>query len=480
MSTTPEPTREAAFFAAIRQWGITRGPNGVVGGVVEGIGERVGMARVPARIIVVVAALLLPGVVLLGYAGAWGLLPDREGNIIIQNFGRGVTNVGALIGIGVLVLLGLGGLGETRFVWPGIPRGSMNWDVNSAPEGLALAVAILFAVVIPLLVLASIVWLIVYLVRRNNNVDPGTPRPPAPPAPAVPNAAFAASAAGPRDATTAAVPPAPASPRTYTPAPPPRPRVPGPGRAGYLGTLALGILAAAAVAWTARVDQLAINPVLAWFALFLIGLGVVLMLVSVAGRKLGFLGFISVPLAFLGLIFGFYGDELRDAYEEARATIVVDWDEWDNDPGEQFADTGSVPIDATPAFTVDYSQVFFVPECYAGDISNEVVAGTPVARFAFAEFTEDVSLDIVAEYSEITVPAGTNIVLDAQGWAQSTVTWPARDVWCDFWDGDQRNFSLINPGAPTLTLTVYDDDHANTIIITETEAAAPVTEEVQP
>src|SRR5690554_2679962 len=111
MTNTPDSQpREAGFFTAIRQWGITRGDNGFLGGVVDGLANRVGMATGPARIIVVVAAIFLNGIVLLAYAAGWALLPDRKGNIIIQNFGRGVPNVGALIGIGIMGLLGVGGL----------------------------------------------------------------------------------------------------------------------------------------------------------------------------------------------------------------------------------------------------------------------------------------------------------------------------------------------------------------------------------
>jgi hypothetical protein len=380
----------------------------------------------------------------------------------------------------------------------------MDWDISNGAEGAAVAAIIVFGFVVPLAILAGIVWLVVYLVRRSNTAGP-TATPPGTPGPAAAKGdttggATAAAAVTSTNATATASPPPPpppaapaapaappAPPRTYTPAPPPRPRVPGPGRGGYLGALALAILAAAAVAWMARVDKLEVHPMLAWFALFLVGLGVVLILVSLAGRKLGFLGFISVPLAVLGFTFGFYGDEYREAYQNIRDNIVVDWDEWDDDPNidegfdDTFEDAGDVAINAVPAFTADYSQVFFAPACYAADPSDGLAPDTQVARFAFAEFTEDLTLDVVAEYTEISVPVGTNIVLDADGWAQSAVTWPARDVWCDFWDGDQRNFSLINPGSPTLTLTVYDDEYANTIIITETEATpAPVDEEVQP
>ena len=79
--TTPSEQQpsEAGFFRAIREWGLTRGDNGFLGGVVDGLAQRVGMATVPARIIVVIAAIILNGLVRLAYAAAWALLPDRQG-----------------------------------------------------------------------------------------------------------------------------------------------------------------------------------------------------------------------------------------------------------------------------------------------------------------------------------------------------------------------------------------------------------------
>src|SRR5690554_3850422 len=109
MSEQPQPPREAAFFTTIRGWGVVRGASGILGGVVDGVGQRIGLARVPARLLTVMAWIVMPGIVMLAYAAAWALLPDTKGNIIIQNFGRGITNVGALIGIAILTFLGIMG-----------------------------------------------------------------------------------------------------------------------------------------------------------------------------------------------------------------------------------------------------------------------------------------------------------------------------------------------------------------------------------
>lgn len=494
MTTTPEPQREAAFFAAIRRWGITRGPNGVIGGVVEGLGARVGMARVPARWIFVIAAIVLTGLMLLTYAAAWALLPDTQGRIIIQDFGRGVTNVGALIGIAVLTLFGLGSLDAPFRFTAGPIVGDMGmWDGGATTFSV---LAILFAAIVPLLILAGLVWLVIYLVRRNGNgsgtgsTPPATSGSPTSAAATPPASAASASPGNSADATapptaTYAVPPSPppppptptAPPVAYAPPTPPRPRVPGPGRGGYLSALGLAVIAAAAVAWTSRVDQLAVNPVLAWFAVYLVGLGLILMIVSLTGRKLGFLGFISVPLAVTGLVLGIYGDDIRDKYESAKLEWQEDWavefgeddatdDAWVDEPSY---------ANPTEIFADDYSQIYFTPQCYTGSLDAHPTDATQ-ARIALGEVTEDIQLDITAEYTEITVPAGTNLVLDADGFAQSTVAWNDRDLWCDFWDGDQKNFSLINPGEPTVTLTVYDDAHANTIHVTEIPDTQEVTQ----
>lgn len=176
MTEQSQPPKEAAFFTTIRQWGLTRGEHGVVGGVVEGLGARVGMAAVPARLIVVLAWFLLSGLVMLGYAAAWGLLPDRRGNIIIQNFGRGVTNVGALLGIAVLTLFGFGRLSEgpafNVFGWGVDPFPWDNLFSSNGTPGILRLLAVLFALFAALLFVAGVVVLIVWLVRRSKDSNP--------------------------------------------------------------------------------------------------------------------------------------------------------------------------------------------------------------------------------------------------------------------------------------------------------------------
>ena len=317
MTTTPQPQQEAAFFTAIRNWGITRGPDGVIGGVVQGVGERVSMASTPARIIAVIAALVLTGPVLLTYAAAWALLPDREGNIIIQNFGRGVTNVGALIGIAVLTLFGLGGLRNPGvFVSPG---DFGNWG-DLEPFGAFLAV--FFAGIVPLALLGGLIWLVVYLVRSGReDVAPGTPAaPPRGGAAAPVSHATVAQPAVSQPAVSQPVASHPVASPAVAP-PPPTPYVPGPGKSFYLAALAWVFLSIAAIRLAVREDMLAINGGVAWMVLFTIGLGVLVMLVGLAGRRMGFLGFVATSMAAIMLI-GLAADgNLRDTFDRNHAFL---------------------------------------------------------------------------------------------------------------------------------------------------------------
>jgi len=335
VSTNEQAPKEAEFFSAIRRWGITRGPNGVVGGVVEGFGARVGMARVPARIIVVVAALIFSGLILLAYAAAWALVPDRDGRIIIQDFGRGVTNVGALIGIGVLTLLGFGGLDAPFMVGPRV-------NLDGIDNPVAGMFAVFFAVVIPLAVLASLIWLVVYLVRRNGNA--GSNANPDPTAPAGSDSAAAVpanktqgsaaakkadaartSAATDAPTDTSAQAPSAAAPRPYVPpASPPPPRVPGPGRVAYLSALALAFLVGAGVLYADRTGELAVGTTITWFTAYTIGLGVIVMLVGLAGRKMGFLGFVATVLAASLALTVAANDDLRETFRQDRTWFAVE------------------------------------------------------------------------------------------------------------------------------------------------------------
>src|SRR5690606_34471833 len=119
MTDSPGAERpEGAFFTSMRDWNTPRGSSGWIGGVIEGVGAKIGLAAAPARLIAFVALLVFNGLFVLAYAAAWALLPDRNGRIIIQDFGRGTPNVGALVMIALLALAGLGNINVgVPFVW---------------------------------------------------------------------------------------------------------------------------------------------------------------------------------------------------------------------------------------------------------------------------------------------------------------------------------------------------------------------------
>ncbi|WP_062131724.1 PspC domain-containing protein [Demequina aestuarii] len=552
MTEQPQPQKEAAFFTTIRQWGLTRGAHGVVGGVVEGLGARVGMAAVPARLIVVLGAIMLPGFVMLAYAAAWALLPDRHGTIIIQNFGRGVTNVGALLGIAVLTLFGFGSLDSGGFASIfGVGMDPWIWDSGMFSDGGGLGdairgIAVLLAITIPLLLISGVIVLIVWLVKRSKDTatppggvgesgGPGTPGAPgspgtadavvdpstagSPTAPAPGEGASGAAAAGaqqpaegpatsgaaapasqparasaadsaavhapqpwepalmPGDPRAARVEGAPATPPPVPPAPyasaapvppappaphsPPRAHVPGPGRGGYLGFLGVLFIAAAIVFNVERMDRLAVHPVLAWGAIVTVGLGAVLIAVALSGRRLGFLGFLSVLAVVAGVPLAANADDLRAQYDES-------WDWWDV---EVTVDEGSgpesepivsatpagPPFDATTAFEDDYSVIRVVPGCSSisatGGPSEPYDLGEVQTSIRYDELMQDETLELGEGVTRLTIPEGTSIEL--HGTLGLTTLWPQRDLYCDFWtDGAETWLGVLsNPGDPLLTVT---------------------------
>lgn len=96
--------RGTRFFDWMRGLGVTR-TDGWIGGVCAGIAYRIGIDPLIVRGIVVVAALLGAPVVLL-YAIAWALLPDRDGRIHLQRLFDGEFEA-PIVAIGVLIVLSL-------------------------------------------------------------------------------------------------------------------------------------------------------------------------------------------------------------------------------------------------------------------------------------------------------------------------------------------------------------------------------------
>ncbi len=493
MSTSPEQApHEAALFRTIREWGITRGDNGVIGGVAEGLGDRIGMARVPARIILVVAAFPLTALVLLGYAAAWALLPDRKGNIILQNFGRGIPNVGALIGIGILTLLGLGSFDNGS----GLVFNSGSWgrDIpwsGASSWGAGNTIILILAILVPLVIIGGVITAIVLLVKKNGNGPKAGPgavyaMPPTSQSgsTATPAAHTAAPTAGYTDAPTASAPvteftstpPTPvaaaAAPpaRQWAPVPPAppltprRPRVPGPGRSFYLLTLAWVAIAAAAAAWLERDDRLSVHPVIAGAVIFVTGLGVLLIAISLAGRKLGFLGFVGIASLIPLMVFAGNAEGLRTAYADHggitnSSDFTVAFDTVEPTP----------PFDPTLKFPGVYANVYFDGYCQEGDWQD--YGSNSVARLNLvgsgSAVASDSTVDITAEVTYVTITSGTNITLTGDINAPATVVFADRGFTCDFGNTDQKYMELTNPDAPTINLVVHDALYTNTIVIKE-------------
>ncbi len=539
MSEQQQPPKEAAFFTAIRQSGPTRSDHGLVGGVVEGAGASIGLAAAPSRLIVLVLGLFFPGLIMLGYAAAWGLLPDGRGNIVIQNFGRGVTNVGALLGIAVLTLFGFGALSNGPMIDP-FGWGNDSWVWNNVSNGLSGGgvrgvLVMLFFAFFMLLVMAGVAALIVWLVKRSNNaaspppagVWNGTPTSPEVPptsdtadaraeqagdASQAPGEQAAASATPPTaihqpqpwepallpgDPRLAGVPgavppppfmngpgvppasaaggaPVPPPPMPYTPPmpySPPRPQVPGPGRGGYFSFLGVLFIAAAVVFAVERTDGLAVNAVLAWGAVVTVGLGIVLVGVALSGRKLGFLGFVSVVSVLAGVPLAANADGIRDYHASDS-----EWWSFDEtvleEPyvDEEFDDSYVPETDLTEPFVDDYSQVYIASGCWAlSQTDNPAWESDPMmwsdagqARIRVDELTEDTTLTVGDGATTITVPAGSNVAVPRS--AAIHVVWEERDLMCDFWDenvaGKGEWLSFINPGEPVLEIAPSGDQAA--------------------
>lgn len=95
---------------------------------------------------------------------------------------------------------------------------------------------------------------------------------------------------------------------------------------------------------------------------------------------------------------------------------------------------------------------------------------TSTTRLAFESLEADASVDVVSQVTYVTIPKGTDLSIVGDGDAQAHVIWPDRDITCDFWDAGGEHLSLKNNVGPAVTLVVYDDAYANTIVITEVQS----------
>lgn len=480
VSTTPnQPQREAPFFTSVRNWGITRGDNGLLGGVVEGVGDRIGLARVPARLLAVLLIPLTGGLFLAAYAAAWAILPNSEGNIIIQDFGRGTPNVPALIGITILGLVGLNG----PFV--------------SHPFGWGWA-GVVISVFIGLFIVAGIIAIIAWALTKDEDgqsrlivefrgsdaakarmkkakeaareagrnareaareAHRGAKEAGAAAAAKSKSAAKKAKAAASeiRDAvavkagsepesedSSGALPPmSPSTPRYL------RPRVPGPSAAVKLLALGAAFLIGAIVWWLDWEDLLNTTPVEAWLAGMIVVVGLAIIITGAMGRRIGAFGFWATVL-----VIGW----------SIRIVVGPDFTAW-LDAHDFFWDSGE---DNLRLVSVEDGTI----DCRAFDDSTPTSTTTIEAGGDASDGYKD-TVTITEANTILVVPRHSSVTLDGRwGNLDATVSWERHkgsNDWvqyatCDI-DGDSARFRTLGEHGATIDVVVEVSDA--TVIIKE-------------
>ncbi|GAA2057078.1 PspC domain-containing protein [Leifsonia soli] len=145
--------RGTRFFDWMRGLGIVRA-DGWLGGVSAGVAYRLGIDPLIVRGIIVVAGILGAPVLLL-YAAAWALLPDRDGRIHLQQLFDGDFQP-PMVAIGVMALLSL--LPWTSGVWW---ADGPFWNVPVWGDAIG-------RVIWTLVVIGAVVALIVVAVRNSD------------------------------------------------------------------------------------------------------------------------------------------------------------------------------------------------------------------------------------------------------------------------------------------------------------------------
>ncbi|KQR03083.1 hypothetical protein ASF72_07825 [Arthrobacter sp. Leaf141] len=124
----PTPTGAAPdFFDWIRGHGIQRGSNRWVGGVCDGIAQRLGIDPLIIRGVFIVLT-LFAGIGVLAYGLAWAFLPEPDGRIHVQEAGAGHWSSG-MTGSLIATILGLTGLGGGFWGWSHNGFGGFLWTV---------------------------------------------------------------------------------------------------------------------------------------------------------------------------------------------------------------------------------------------------------------------------------------------------------------------------------------------------------------
>lgn len=490
MSETPLPPAEAAFFRTIRSWGIVRGDDGILGGVIAGLGWRIKLAPWPSRLLVALAAIFIGPLILVVYAAGWALLPDARGNIVIQNFGRGVTQVGPLVGVAILTVLGI-------LLIPHMGPGHSLRDGTGwvSGGGFAQGLLVVMVVFIPLALVGGLVALVIFLVRRQQasadaGAEPGVgaAAKPVPVYAITPQEARGAAGGGPTASFTTPTgtptsglpkpPPTPTPPPTPKPAPP---RVPGPGRTFYLLALAWLLLSLAGTAWAWREGMLGIWAPLAWGLLFITGWGVLLILVSLSGRKQGFQGFVGTVGLLVTVALLWQAPAIMDHYRNPRPLPEYYPDylpgyspEYFPVPSEPAEDLPELDVawDPTAAFTDGFETVVLNAFCSpADDLGYDSWQHDTTSRFTLGELTRNRSIDVTTAFTTITVAEGTSIIISADSWTEATVIFANREVGCSLYSSDDdtayERIQVSNPDAPVLTVNIGADTYAHHTLVIE-------------
>lgn len=171
-TSTPPPAtgrRQDRFFDWFRGLGIVRGPDSWIGGVCSAIAVRTGLDPLIVRGVFIVVGLFSGGMAILAYAIGWAFLPDGDGKIHAEEVTRGRWEAPSI----AILILSVVSLFNRGFWWNGAPGlwGMPDWLQNTLGTGWTLVV------------IGSIVWFTIWLVRnsreqRRPNVAPPAPAPP--------------------------------------------------------------------------------------------------------------------------------------------------------------------------------------------------------------------------------------------------------------------------------------------------------------
>ncbi|PWD50393.1 hypothetical protein C8046_06750 [Serinibacter arcticus] len=137
-SGSPRPSGAPAFWAWLRDLGVTRSSERWIGGVAGGVAARFNLDPLVVRGLFA-ASLLLGGIGFLLYGVAWALLPEPDGRIHAEQALRGHGD-SAMVGIVLLVVAGIGPAS-----WIGAPWADGGvWDGLKGVGWLVIAALVVY------------------------------------------------------------------------------------------------------------------------------------------------------------------------------------------------------------------------------------------------------------------------------------------------------------------------------------------------